>query len=209
MAANYKSGRDLSLNYTYETEAMLNQGLIADNICVRYLCYHVVASCIVSRLGSLDSTGEGYSILTQDLLQAFHFWWFLLNFFIAGVTKGQLIDVPGLSLLTSALHPVSECEIMRLSAVGQIAKLTGILKNATPDLFLFFFEMPEPEEELELSQEGAFEKAPDSLEEQFYDDEDEVGSEEEENGSDHDENMRVAALRSVAAAEFNRDLAAL
>ena len=189
MAANYKSGRDLSLVFTYETDAMLNQGLIADNIDVRYLCYHVVASCIVSRKGSFVSTGDGYSISTQDPLQAFYFWWFMLNFFIAGVNKGQLIDVPGLSLLTSALHPVSECEMMRLSAVGQIAKLTVILKDKTPDLFLLFFEMQEPEEALELSQEDAFEKAPDSLEEQFYDDEDEVGSEEEENGSDHDENM--------------------
>ena len=209
MAANYKSGRDLSLVITYETEAMLNQGLIADNIDVRYLCYHVVASCIVSKLGSFVSMGDGYSISTQDPLQAFYFWWFMLNFFIAGVNKGQLIDVPGLSLLTSALHPVSECEIMRLSAVGQIAKLTVILKDTTPDLFLFFFEMPEAEEEFVLSQqEGAIEKAPDSLGEQFYDDEDEVDSEEEENGSEYDENMRVAGMRS-AADDFQLELAGL
>ena len=208
MAANYKSGRDLSLNYTYETEAMLNQGLIADNIDVRYLCYHVVASCIVSRLGSFVSTGDGYSISTQDPLQAFYFWWFMLIFFIAGVNKGQLIDVPGLSLLTSALHPVSECEIMRLSAVGQIAKLTVILKDTTPDLFLFFFEMPESEEEVELSQEGALDEAPGAREERDYDDEDANGSAEEENVSDHEGNMRIVD-RALAAAQFELDLANL
>ena len=208
MAANFKYGRDLSLGFTYETEAMLNEGLIAENIDVRYLCYQVVASCIVSRLGSFVNTGDGYAISTQDPLQSYYFWWFMLNFFIAGVNKGQLIDVPGLSLLTSALHPVSECEIMRLSAVGQIAKLTVILKDTTPDLFLCFFEMPESVEDLECSQEGALDEAPGAREERDYDDEDEVDSDEEESVSDHEANLRIVA-RATAAAQFEMDLQGL
>ena len=187
---------------------MLNEGLKEENIDVRYLCFQVVASCIVSRLGSFVLTGDGYAISTQDPLQSYYFWWFMLNFFIAGVNKGQLIDVPGLSLLTSPLHPVCECESMRLSAVGQIAKLTVILKDTTPDLFLCFFEMPESVEDLECSQEGALDEAPGAREERDYDDEDEVDSDEEESVSDHEANLRIVA-RATAAAQFEMDLQGL
>ena len=99
-----------------------------------------MVSVVTARIGSCFVTkGANYPISTQDPLQAYHFWWFMLNFFIAGVTKGELIDVLGLSLLKTAQRPVSECETMRLSARSQLAKLTLILKETTPDLFNVFF----------------------------------------------------------------------
>ena len=140
VSANYRYGTDLQLKVTYFDEAELQAALKADNICVRFLCSYVVVSVVTARIGkSFVTKGDNYPISTQDPLQAYHFWWFMLNFFIAGVTKGELIDVPGLSLLTTAQRPVSECETMRLSARSQLAKLTLILKETTPDLFNVFF----------------------------------------------------------------------
>ena len=193
VSANYRYGTDLQLKVTYGDEAELQAALKADNICVRFLCSYVVVSVVTSRIGkSFVTKGENYPISTQDPLQAYHFWWFMLNFFIAGVTKGELIDVPGLSLLTTAQRPVSECETMRLSARSQLAKLTLILKETTPDLFNVFF--------LSLDDDTVLSQ-PDTTETAAGDEGVELneGGEEEGDETEYEENVDDA---STSAAEF-------
>ena len=195
VSANYRYGTDLQLKVTYFDEAELQAALKADNICVRFLCSYVVVSVVTARIGSCFVTkGANYPISTQDPLQAYHFWWFMLNFFIAGVTKGELIDVLGLSLLKTAQRPVSECETMRLSARSQLAKLTLILKETTPDLFNVFF--------LSLDDDTVLSQ-PDTTETAAGDEGVELNEDGEEEGDEpeYEENMDGF---STAATDFNQ-----
>ena len=137
---NLRFGTDPNSQTVFANQPELLQAMKVVGIDSRFVAAYMVGDLLANKLGPFQLVADDYKFSTKDPLSGYVFWYIMKHFILAGITQGDLVDVPGLSVTVTVAGRKSQWETMRAASTVMLAKFAAKLKEDTPDLFHVFFQ---------------------------------------------------------------------
>ena len=137
---NLRFGSDPNSRTVYANQAELTDAMKVVGIDASFIVVYMVGDLLANKPGPFSLVADDYKFSTKDPLSGYVYWYIMKHFSLAGITQGDLVDVPGLSVTVKVAGQKSEWETMRAASTVMLAKFAAKLKDDTPDLFHVFFQ---------------------------------------------------------------------